>query len=881
METEYYLAADKRFYEPVDRRPVAGGDYLDFVTAAIDGDWRIVRKGVWINCLHSRHALPVQGWKIHLSSVPRDAQRLLRVTASYLISQGVSFKFLADAKTLRMTNSKSWSRGAAGKFITVYPVDEVQFKQLLEELEPLTRQFAGPYILSDKRYKDSRVLYYRYGGIKPNNRLQPDGRLSPVLVAPDGSEVEDKRNPVYACPDWAQDPFPEALAAQGAVLNRGRYSIERALYFSITGGVYVAQDAVSGKKVVLKEARAGVHTFSDTTDAAALLRREYEMLERIAPSGVAPRPIELFSEWEHLFLAEEYLEGYVTIRKFAAHGCLYLETRPDKENVARYLKRDLDIVRKLAAIVDILHAQGVILGDISFNNILVHPETMDVKIVDLEGAHIAGSEARERIITPGFSDTGRPAGGAPDAADDYYGVGSVLLFLLTKANSVLELKPEAWREILAEVTRDFGLPAKLSRVVESLLGEAGPHRPKPSAALEEAASSLGRIGEIRFAAEDHALEFPREELSALVREGCRFLKANADLHRKDRLFPGDPLVYQTNPLNLAHGAAGVVHALSRIEGTVDPVLVDWILKAQVNAEAYPPGLSHGLAGIAWALLELGQGARAQSMLAQSFDHPLLRSSSDLYHGSAGWGMTNLKFWSATGSRVYLENAEKAGAALLKTAQERGAGLCWPGKDGVVGCGLGHGGAGIGLFLLYLDRALGGGRYEGAAVQAFEGDLAQAVEIDGGGLSWPRDDSGKKLILPYWKWGSAGVGIVALRFLKALRDPRYGDLVDKIHVDCDRKYANFPGRNDGLAGIGEFLLDAFLETRDPKYLNSAYKAARGLRLFSIQTEQGVAFPGNGLSRVSCDLATGSAGILLFLDRLSRPRPADFLLDGLLA
>lgn len=85
---------------------------------------------------------------------------------------------------------------------------------------------------------------------------------------------------------------------------------------------------------------------------------------------------------------------------------------------------------------------------------------------------------------------------------------------------------------------------------------------------------------------------------------------------------------------------------------------------------------------------------------------------------------------------------------------------------------------------------------------------------------------------------------------------------------------------GLAGLGEFLIDAYVLTKDVKHLNSAHSVASGLKRFEIRSEKGVAFPGDGLARISCDYATGISGIIMFLDRLVSGRPADFMLDELL-
>lgn len=877
MALGYYMVADKRFYEPMDSCPVEAGDYLTFVENEIGPDWHLQRKGIWINCLRAGQVLPVQGWKIHLSATPNDSKAVLETAARYLIERGVSFKFLLDRRTLRLMSSKSWARGSSGKFMTVYPGSDAQFRELLAGLHGLTKDYRGPYILSDKRYEDSKVLYYRFGGIQPNSRLEVDGKAAALLIAPDGRETLDVRAAYYSLPSWVEDAFPsEKAIAAGTGLNGGRYAVRRAVHFSNTGGIYVAHDAVTGREVILKEARAHVHSISDDVDAAAMLRREFAMLKRLESTGIAPAPYELFQEWDHLFLAEEYLDGYVTLRQCAARDGILFETRPTAGAVEAFVARYLAIFRKLAALLDILHANGVVFGDLSANNVLIDPVTLGVRLIDLEGARDAGEEGHTRQYTPGFADAGQMAGLKPSFASDYYAFGALMLYLLTHVNDLLELRPESREEILSEVTRDFGLPEGLRAIISNLLDSDPAKRGRPSVLLSVAP---GAAGEIHFAA-SKARAMPRAEIEEIVRESCRFVKANADYHRKDRLFPADPAVYETNPLSLAHGAVGIMCALAQVEKKTEPAMLDWLKKHEVTCRDYAPGLHIGAAGIAWGLLELGQEKEAEDVMSRTFGHPLLAASPNLYHGLAGWGMANLRFWRATKKEVYLKNASQAAADLLQTARLGASGLSWPSRDGKIRYGLAYGSSGIGLFLLYLHAATGDEAHKIAAISALDHDLAAAVEIGGHGLTWPKDDDPHRVLYPYLEQGSAGIGIVCLRFYKALGDRRYLELIEKIHVDCDRKYTIFPGRDAGLAGLGEFLIDAYLTTRDEKYLDSAYRAAAGLKLFVLQEADGIAFPGNGLARISCDYASGTSGVMLFFERLLSLRDAGFMLDELL-
>lgn len=871
MESSYYLAADRRFFETYDRRPISESEFVELVRRTAGPGWELSRRGIWVHCMPQGANLPLQGWKIHLSSTPQDAAPLLEAVAAFLVAGDVPFKFLADAATLRMTGAKSWSRGASGKFVTVYPRDAAHFKALLEGLAPLTAAFKGPYILSDRRYPGSRVLHYRYGGIRLKTRLEADGRRTPVLVTPGGSVVADERKPFFKLPNWETDPFADAPEAGGQGLLGGRFVIEKALHFSNTGGVYVAHDSLTGAKVVLKEARPDVHGFTPDADAFELLRREHAVLRRVEPTGAAPKPIGLFKEWEHLFLAEEYLADYVPLLRFSSRASLFLETSPTPEKVAVHLRRDLTVARNLAAAVESFHDVGVVMGDISFNNVLVHPETLDVKVLDLESARMEGLPPLPRIVTPGFADPAKKAAAEATVADDYFAVGAVLLFLLTHVNGLLGLKPEAWREMVARMSADFGLPPAYARAFEDLLSPDADSRSRPSvllAALPTDAASLGKPG---------LLDAPGTTPKSAIKEACRFIKSSADPLRDDRLFPADSLVFETNPSGLAHGAAGVLFALKRIEGHVDPELTDWLVRRGYPAQSCPPGLYTGSAGVAWTLSELGRQDEAEALLKASEGHPLLSESAGLYDGLAGWGLTNLRFWLKTSERRWLDNAKKAGRRLMASAVESPEGLSWPSVDGSVQYGLGHGAAGIGLFLLSLDRSLGGGEFAKDAERALAFDLAHAAVSETGSLSWRRASVGRNTLYPYLRHGSAGIGSVCLRFWKATGDARYLRAVEGAALDCDRKYAAFPGRNEGLAGLGEFLLDAFLFTGEGRFLDGARRAAAGLTLFQVRQEEGLAYPGNGLGRLSCDLATGSAGVALFQDRLLRPRPADFFVD----
>jgi hypothetical protein len=55
-----------------------------------------------------------------------------------------------------------------------------------------------------------------------------------------------------------------------------------------------------------------------------------------------------------------------------------------------------------------------------------------------------------------------------------------------------------------------------------------------------------------------------------------------------------------------------------------------------------------------------------------------------------------------------------------------------------------------------------------------------------------------IVYPYWKMGSAGVGMAMLRYYRLLGEEKYKDMLELIYFDTNKKYTLFPGLFNGLA-----------------------------------------------------------------------------------
>jgi serine/threonine protein kinase len=869
------------FYELIDYYQPQEEELLDVVKAMLPDAWQYFRNGVWFGCkspVEDVRPLPGQGWKIHVSSSTENAADTLKIVVPILRDHGVSFKFALDLRILTFMNGKSWVRQGAAKFITIYPVDEEHFKFLIELLYQATGHLHGPYILSDRRYKDSKVVFYRYGGIKPYGFLTVKGEKTHVLMSPSGERVPDQRLPYFFVPEWTKDPFEEAsetgarpkLEPDKLTLKDGRYLVKRVLSFSNSGGVYVAEDQETGQEVVIKEARPFITT---TEDAIMLLKKEHKILTKLAHTGIAPRPLDFFQDWEHYYLVQEYILG-MSLSDYSARNNVVLFTRPSIADAEKFYHTFKTIFLQLTNILQVMHDNGIVFSDLSPNNVVVLKDSLDIKIIDFEGAFEIGEDAPIMLYTPGFAYADQMQGLPSTFASDYFAMGAIMHFFLTPVNQMWMIHPRSRYTFVRSITKDIGFPQSIADLISALIDKEAGKRPLPSQVIEV----LQRDEPVSTPNFSHEGTEADPTYQSYVKGIVEYILGVATFDRRDRLFPADSKVFGTNPLSLSYGACGVAYAINRMEKQVPDSVLNWILERNKHRDLYPPGLYVGLSGIAWGMLEIGLHKEAREVLHSTHDHPMLYDSFDVYFGAAGWGLANLKFFTEFQDEIYLRKAEDAGEFLLRTLEEDERGCFWK-ENGEIPLGYGYGASGVSMFLLYLYLASGKEKYLDVGIRAMDFDISHGSPNLEDGLSWRRVADKGSIVYPYWQFGAAGVGMAALRYYKLLGEEKYKDVLEKIYIETDRKYAVFPGFRLGLSGLGEFLLDMHLFTKESRYLDSAYKVAAGVSLFKIEKKQGLAFPGDMLRRISCDYLTGSAGIGHFFHRLVSREEGAFNLDEL--
>jgi len=874
-ELLYYTAVDRDFFEIHGNRAIDEGDFVEPVRRTLPADWRMHRSGVWMHCLPPGAPLPMQGWKIHVSSVVSTAGIVLSITPATLVAMGVAFKFAVDARMHASMNGKRWPRGASGKFITVYPKDPKAFREVLEELQAVLAGFVGPYILSDRRCPGSSVVHYRFGGIRGDHAVSAGGQREYFLRGPHGEREPDVRAAYVNLPDWVRDPFPSdvpATEASALRLHAGRYDVRSALAFSSAGGIYLAVDRDMGRRVVIKEARPHVGGAQSST---SLLLKEYRLLRQLASSGITPAPVAYFLEWEHHYLVEEYIEGQ-TLRRWLAARYPWLKTRATRADVARFLHEVCDVFARIAQALETVHAARITLGDFSFHNIMVEDDGR-VRIIDLEAAVEDGLDRPSGLCTPGFASRAPQRDGHASAcAEDRYAFGANLFAALMPVNAMLPLDPQAASRFARWMCGGMGYPDALVDAVTLLLDGEPARRPSPVAVMQDLRRTLAELP-----IDDLPVAHLRGAVAPVdnaAGELFRYIGERAAHARPDRYVPADPQVFERHPWGVAYGAAGILHAYQRSGRSAPAGLLEYLVAGARSGEDRGSDLMHGDAGIAWTLLDAGEHELAVRLLrASPVDGPI-RERPGLHDGLAGWGLARIAAWRHTRDASFLADAVAAGEALLVSGPAVAGKRGWHAGDTYQPVGLGQGATGVALFLLHLSLATDKGRYLDAGREALAFDLDHHGVNADGERTWRREVDGVAL-LPYLRHGTAGVLAVVARFLVVTGEDAYRDILLASEPDLMRGHAISPGVADGLAGIGETLLDLAraLPDRAAHYLGQAHRIAAGIEPFLVRRPGGLVVPGTELLRFSCDLATGNAGVAAFFDRLWHGGPASFMLD----
>lgn len=277
------------------------------------------------------------------------------------------------------------------------------------------------------------------------------------------------------------------------------------------------------------------------------------------------------------------------------------------------------------------------------------------------------------------------------------------------------------------------------------------------------------------------------------------------------------------------------------------------------------GFITGVGGVAWASMRLNEvGIKSQTapILELFLDTKTGKMAFDIASGSAGRGLVMLRAYRLTSNRIYYNEAKKEAKFLIKKIpQIRKNNTYW---------GFAHGISGVGYFLLELYITSKDEVYKKFCIEISR-TLCREARANKNSAFWEFGPASNNT-WPYWCHGASGIGI----FLTRLHNSMGGysqiiKLASKGVVYGLRPTNNY-GICHGIAGIGNFLLEAQAALNKPVGGVEAI-----LKLISLDISirgKNIFWPAQENGDISDGFMNGYPGLVHFLARcidMSIPHP----------
>ncbi|MGC0416056.1 class IV lanthionine synthetase LanL [Embleya sp. AB8] len=821
-------------------------------------DRRHSADAVWLHLFDPRMPMLDHGWKLHISARPEDFPETLELVVPVLLRYPCLAKFAVSTAVLEELNAGIHDPALVGKAATVYPREQ-DVAALGRELAEVLAGRGGPRVLSDRRVRPDAPVYYRYGPF----RVTGPNDSGFVLTGPDGQRFAGRAGLRYRQPPWATDPFgaPAPVAGRTARLIGGRYRLTSGIARSPHGDVYRALDAATGDRVVVKQARAYAGEDGLGVDARGRLRHERAVLAALAGLDGVPRVVDHLRHGEDEFLVTTDCGPRDLRRDVLAHG--------PYPGDARAGRRISTLARQLLAVLDAVHARGVVVCDLKPGNVVLDADgtcrLVDFGISALDTHRPAGG-------TPGYTLAPDRSGGPARPADDLYALGATLHYALTGLDPVLVDSDPAVNRDRTLACLAAALPGVAHRPVRALVAgllnldpaERTAYARRLRAGLP--APSPGR----RLPAPPRITSTVLDDVIAHTVTSC--VRGAGALPAESTARPGAGLT-------LYAGAAGI--GLELLRHTDRPGVAPAVAELARRTAAHPElaelsaALYTGRTGVE---LFLGPAAALPGGLPEPAAAPApipYDDTGDQIGGAAGTGTGRLLLARRAHTAGHPEQAAAhlaAAADCAKTllaadpaAVPEESDLPPVSSRAAYVHGYAHGRAGIVHFLHAYHRAdPDADPAVGAAARAGLAELAAVTPDLLASAALP----GAARHFGSWCRGMAGIGTVLIAAGAAEQDRELLEL----GLRCARLCHSLAPRMSlvsqccGLSGVGELLVDAALATGDDELWRAAEDVVALILARSGGTTRRPLFPDNTLTGADLAWATGGAGVLSFLRRL---------------
>ncbi len=267
---------------------------------------------------HNKLDVEIRGmfWKVHISPKIEDFEIVKKIVHKIATEFGVTYKRVVDRDAMYLLSSVGVPASQIGKLITLYPSTVSIAKNLLNRLYDELKHYDGIEVISDRPYRDSKVIWYRYGTHSP---LETE---------------KEERKPYFVLPENITDPFvSEDQFLTGSIIQK-QYTFIKILRRKGEGNIYLAKNK-KDEQVVIKEVRKNVY-ISPNIKKTAQKEFEFQFISRVNNNKNLniPKAIEKIEEKYSIFYVYAYVQGN-SLENFPALVRFMESTSKDKSEILK------------------------------------------------------------------------------------------------------------------------------------------------------------------------------------------------------------------------------------------------------------------------------------------------------------------------------------------------------------------------------------------------------------------------------------------------------------------------------------------------------------------------------------------------------------------
>lgn len=334
------------------------------------------------------YELPYFGYKIHISATFSNYLDILKIVQPYLNANNISYKVIDQKEDVFYNFSVQEDMFESGKYITIYPQNQQHFLQILDELYSLIPlNMEGIYIMSDRAYKNSNNIFYRYGTIKYDLKQTENG--TPVILGPNNDKFYDQPRNYFQLPSWISDIQSDNLIEESYLADN--YQIYEIVANNNGGNIYRGKHKLSNKPIIMKESRP--HILFDNDNSKKDLR-ENEFLMTKSINKYVAKPIEKVEEWINTYYIYQNISGK-NLYEYSNQFNLFSFDHNPQLNLVKF-QHFMQIIEKVANLIAYFHDQNIIINDLHPNNLIIDVHN-DIYLIDLEHCYNQNSSHKCKL----------------------------------------------------------------------------------------------------------------------------------------------------------------------------------------------------------------------------------------------------------------------------------------------------------------------------------------------------------------------------------------------------------------------------------------------------------------------------------------------------